>query len=95
MGIPTYEEFKRQFANMTPEEQYNAMHQFEEYLRKCKTEFGTQYVYCVKCEAWRPKVYLSFGKEGTNTFECAVCLHQGRGEQQPYFKEGETNESSN
>lgn len=89
MAILTYEKFKQQLAHMAPEEQHNAMSQLEEYLKKYKKEFGMRYTYCTKCKAWRPKVYLHFGAEGTNTFECAVCLRKRRGEQQPYWKEGE------
>ena len=95
MPIPTYEQFKEMFKGMTPDEQYNALKTMEEHVNRYAREFGMRYTYCVQCEAWRPKVYLSFGEEGTNTFECAVCLRKRREAQQPYFQKGETNESSN
>lgn len=74
----SFEEFKKQFNKLSPDEYANKIRMFENYIEKIRNDFDKEYTYCTGCKkiVKRSEVYIEKGKSRTfnrSFIRCNKC----------------------
>ena len=74
----TFEEFKKLFDKLSPDEYANKIRMFENYIEKIRNDFDKEYTYCTGCKkiVKRSEVYIEKGKSRTfnrSFIRCNKC----------------------
>lgn len=73
--IPTYSEFANIFSDMPPEQEWELIKLWEDYVNKVKQSWSSRYTYCTGCfkDVRKDNTYTEFTEDGKLLIRCRGC----------------------